>query len=247
MFYGLNQQQGQVFKSALDIISALYGRVFRADHLITIDRCMGFIEDEAFNTALGKTARTEQEQSLIWRLHTLGWAAKQCLSLPGDFVECGVYKGFCSHFLVEYTSFDSSGKTFFLYDTFSGIPESQRAGSPVDDGSYQEEGLYEATRDRFSPYTNVKVIRGVVPDILTEGAPERIAFLHLDMNAATPEIGALEVLFDRIVPGGMIVLDDYGWQTYRAQKDAEDPWFAKRGYQVLEIPTGQGLVVKRPA
>ena len=43
----------------------------------------------------------------------------------------------------------------------------------------------------------------------------------------------------------MIVLDDYGWSLYRAQKQAEDAFFAERGYLVLELPTGQGLVVKR--
>ena len=41
-----------------------------------------------------------------------------------------------------------------------------------------------------------------------------------------------------------MVLDDYGWRGYRAQKLAEDPWLAARGYQVLELPTGQGLLFK---
>ena len=54
------------------------------------------------------------------------------------------------------------------------------------------------------------------------------------------------MLFDRIVPGGLIVLDDYGWLPFKAQRDAEDIFFAERGYFVLELPTGQGLVVKRP-
>lgn len=48
-----------------------------------------------------------------------------------------------------------------------------------------------------------------------------------------------------MVPGGLIVLDDYGWLGYRAQKEAEDAFFAERSYMVLELPTGQGLIVKR--
>lgn len=43
---------------------------------------------------------------------------------------------------------------------------------------------------------------------------------------------------------GAIVLDDYGWSVYREQKLLEDAWFAERGYQGLELPTGQGLVIK---
>ena len=49
---------------------------------------------------------------------------------------------------------------------------------------------------------------------------------------------------DRMVPGAVLILDDYGWLAYRAQKLAEDPWFAKYGYRVLEMPTGQGLLIK---
>jgi hypothetical protein len=64
--------------------------------------------------------------------------------------------------------------------------------------------LYEATKNRFK-----------------------------DFNNARAEIGALEVLFDRMVPGAVLVLDDYGWLAYRAQKEAEDPWFEKIGYRVL--------------
>jgi len=68
--------------------------------------------------------------------------------------------------------------------------------------------------------------------------------MHLDLNNADAEIGALKLLFERMVPGAVLVLDDYGWLAYRAQKLAEDPWFAQRGYRVLELPTGQGLLIK---
>ena len=89
-----------------------------------------------------------------------------------------------------------------------------------------------------------RVIRGAVPDSFAQGVPERISFLHIDMNSAPPEIAALEYLFDRVSPGGVIVLDDYGYIPYRAQRDAERPWFAERGYDVIELPTSQGLVIK---
>jgi hypothetical protein len=66
------------------------------------------------------------------------------------------------------------------------------------------------------------------------------------MNSAAAEMGALEALFDRMVPGGYLVLDDYGWFSYRQQKIAEDPFFRRHGCPVLELPTGQGLVIKAP-
>ena len=46
------------------------------------------------------------------------------------------------------------------------------------------------------------------------------------------------------MPGAVVILDDYGWAGCLAQKRAEDTFLAERGYQVLELPTGQGMVIK---
>lgn len=91
---------------------------------------------------------------------------------------------------------------------------------------------------------NVHLVRGTVPETFAQTCPEKIALLHLDMNSAASEIAALEVLWDRVVPGGLIVFDDYGWAGYSAQKGAEDGFMAERGPTILELPTGQGLLVK---
>ena len=65
------------------------------------------------------------------------------------------------------------------------------------------------------------------------------------LNGPTAELAALECLFERMVPGAILILDDYGWGGYyAAQKMAEDPFFEARGYQVLELPTGQGMVLR---
>jgi len=52
------------------------------------------------------------------------------------------------------------------------------------------------------------------------------------------------VLFDRVSPGGLVVFDDYGWSGYAAQKVAEDAFMRQRGHSILELPTGQGLLIK---
>ena len=40
------------------------------------------------------------------------------------------------------------------------------------------------------------------------------------------------------------MFDDYGWLSYQAQQHAEDAFMAERGHRILELPTGQGLVIK---
>ena len=54
------------------------------------------------------------------------------------------------------------------------------------------------------------MIRGFVPECFVEGVPDRIAFAHIDMNNAPAEIAALEAIEHRLIPGAMIVLDDFG-------------------------------------
>lgn len=91
MFYGLDEKQQGILRHILGVIDLLFKKTFHADQLITVERCMGFLEDKKFMDVVKKTAKTVQEKSLLWRLHTQIWAARQCLCLPGDFVECGVY------------------------------------------------------------------------------------------------------------------------------------------------------------
>src|SRR5690349_3250487 len=97
MFYGLkNAAEGERLRRALAEVTQIFGRAFTADMLVTIHKNMGFLEDPRFTGAFDSVVETEQEQSLAWRLHTLCWAAQHALALPGDFVECGVHRGFSS-------------------------------------------------------------------------------------------------------------------------------------------------------
>ena len=64
------------------------------------------------------------------------------------------------------------------------------------------------------------------------------------MNNTAPEIAAAEHFWDRLVPGGIIVLDDYGWRKQINQKIAFDRFAEARNVNVLSLPTGQGLLMK---
>ncbi len=89
-------------------------------------------------------------------------------------------------------------------------------------------------------------MQGAVPDSFSQAIPEKIAYLHLDMNSAQAEIGALEHLYDRVSPGGLILLDDFGWVCNLDQTLAEMRFMALRNQPILELPTGQGLILKGP-
>jgi O-methyltransferase len=245
MFYGdfKDKSDHEFFRGALERFAKIFHDVFAVDNVILFDRTLGFLKDKKFADACERNARNDQEHSLVLRLNTLTWAASEALRVPGDFVECGVWRGYCSAVIADYLDFGRVPKTFYLYDTFDGIP-SQYDAEKHDAPGYHEAGLYESVVDRFARFPNVKVVRGIVPDSFAQAAPERIAFLHLDMNSSKSEIAALEVLFERVSPGGFVVFDDYGWSGYSAQQVAEDAFMRERGHSILELPTGQGLLIK---
>ena len=189
--------------------------------------------------ALDEHANGNIEKSIVWRTAVLVWAARNGLRRGGDFVECGCYRGTSARIICDTLEFNSMGRDYYLYDLFDYADGSRHRKMP-DMGP----DLFDEVQQKFVSIPRAHVIKGSVPEILRERSPEKIAFLHIDMNNTAAEIGALEVLFDRVTPGGMIVLDDYGYLPYRDQRDAERDWFEVRGYDVMELPTGQGVVIK---
>jgi predicted O-methyltransferase YrrM len=215
--------------------------VYAADNLITLNRNTGFLSDQHFLDAVMSASPTLQEQSCLWRTHTLAWAAKSCAGLAGDFVECGTYRGYSAHVVMNYLGWNTLSKRYFLYDLFDPAGTAGE-GERLPDHSPR---LYEEVCARYAGFQGVNVIRGKVPDSFAQACPERIAFLHLDLNNAQAESAALEYLFERLVPGAILILDDYGWATYADQQAAADAFAASRNHAILELPTGQGMLIKR--
>jgi hypothetical protein len=250
MFYGRLQGDAKDrLVEALNTLNELCGPMYAADNLVCLQRTANFRHDTRFVDVVKRQAHSKQDLSLGWRLHTLVWAAQSVQHLEGDFVECGVWKGFCFGVLTDYLDFKSQARNLYLYDTYAGIPEGynseHRNNQPYERALENDpDRIYNTVVERFQSFDNVHVVRGIVPDSFQETCPDKIALLHIDMNSAASEVAALEALFDKVVPGGMSVFDDYGWTGYRAQMVAEDKFMKDRGHTILELPTGQGLVVK---
>ena len=212
---------------------------YLGDNLFTWGRNNSFLDDERFRQAWWSNVQNDADQSIAWRRYLLVCAACHVRPLTGDFVECGVYLGSGIKTVIDYFGAEDFPQHFWGYDVFDFNPQ----GHVFAD---QKEGLYERVCARFADYPRVHLIRGLLPESFAQGVPEKIAYLHIDLNQAEPEISVLEALFERVVSGGIIMLDDYEWaMVYRAQKIQEDPWFERRGYRVWPLPTGQGMVIKR--
>lgn len=213
---------------------------YLGDNLFTWMRNLSATEDSAFLQAWQSNLANGPDEAILWRRYILCCAACHCVHLPGDFVECGALFGTGVKTVIDYFGKDNFGKQFWAYDVFETNPVEELPSLG------QEEGVLERVRERFAGYDNVKIVAGLLPASLDGNSPDEIAYLHIDLNKAETEIAVLERLFDRVVPGGIVILDDYEWSgPYRKQKIKEDPWFEARQYRVIPLPTGQGLVLKR--
>jgi hypothetical protein len=209
------------------------------DDMVVWFRNAAFLQQDDFVSAFAPYAEDATLRARIWRIYMLCWAARSCLPLDGDFMDVGCYDGRTVEVMERYCGFRTvPGKRWWLYDMFENPPEEARK---VSHGPQ----LFDKVRGTFEPFGNFRVIKGAVPDSFSQGLPDRVAFAQLDLNAAGPELAALEIIHERMVSGGIIVFDDFGFRRYRESHDLEMAFFRARGEMVWESPTGQGLYIKR--
>ena len=155
--------------------------------------------------------------------------------------------GVLSLAVCEYVNFNALTKSFYLFDTYAGIPESQMSAieRPHKQGSntaYPD--CYALALANFRPYPRARLVRGMVPDTLSTVAIDRVAYLSIDMNIAYPERKAIEHFWPKLSSGAFVVLDDYAWYGFEEQRHSMDEFARGTGVEILTLPTGQGLLVK---
>ena len=231
---------------------------YEADNLAVWQRNMAFLAEERFRRAYRRGVETgpaydffgdgNPDPQIEWRIHIACWAAQHAAKLPGDFVECGVNTGLASLAICDYIDFNATGKRFWLFDTFCGIPPEQigpaeQARNRAADNAWYPE-CFDRVQASFARYPGARLVRGKVPDTLASVTIDQVAYLHIDMNIAYPERAAIEHFWPKLVHGALVLLDDYGWLNYEEQKLTLDEFAAMQGTMIATLPTGQGLMIK---
>jgi len=171
--------------------------------------------------------------------------------LPGHVVELGVFKG-CS--LVRFATFrelleSPRSRKIIGFDAFGAFPAPDAADPHAaadkafvagwEHGAGQ--GItVEALRGVLAHkgIGNVELVAGDIRQTLPVWAAAhpaaRVALLHIDTDVREPAALGLELLYDRVVPGGIVVLDDYG--TECGGTAAVEAFFAGRGVRLCKLP-----------
>ena len=226
-----------------------HARAYNQDLLITYHN-HDFIKDPDFMSAYQRGVKAcNIDYGWHWRVHVGLWIASHVKHLDGDFVECGVNRGFLSSAVMTYINWNALNKRFFLFDTFSGLDERyvnevEKRKGRLDVFKPIYTDCYEEVKANFAEFENIHLIRGSVPDTLSSIDISKVCYLAIDMNCTEPEIAAATFFWDKLVSGAMVLLDDYAYWGYEAQKKAFDKFASERGIKILSLPTGQGLFIK---
>ncbi len=94
------------------------------------------------------------------------------------------------------------------------------------------------------PAERVHFVPGKVEDTVPQKAPESIALLRLDTDWYSSTRHELEHLYPRLVSGGVLILDDYGW--WQGARQATDEWLRDNGFQLALWRAGTGRVAIKP-
>jgi len=154
------------------------------------------------------------------RLLTLYQLVKevQRQGLKGDIVECGVWNGGACAIMAK--SYQNAGgrneRSIWIFDSFEGLPPpGERDGKSVAKNYFKglSKGNLEKVRFIFNklsiPFDNVKVVKGWVEDTLPKNNLGPVALLHIDTNWYESVKAALDHIYDKVVVGGFIMVDDF--------------------------------------
>lgn len=200
--------------------------------------------------AFAKYRKLAQPYTLVspdrcWVLYCL---AQQCMQLPGDLWECGVYKGGTARMLAELLA-DSPTRgdaTLHLFDTFSGMPATDPRRDLHQPGDFADTSL-DAVMTRVGHPGLVHYHPGLIPTTFATLEHTSIAFAHIDVDIHKAVLDCCEFILPRLVIGGVMVFDDYGFPTCPGARQAVDAFFAGTPFVPLVLPTGQALVFKSSA
>ncbi len=180
--------------------------------------------------------------------------------IEGDFVECGVFRG--ASIVMMARALLRRGVTdrkIWLYDTFEGMPQPSEHDYAydgtrcLDNWARRQKRGGEARLEMYGPIEDVEAVcrstgypmdrltfvKGMVEDTIPAQAPDRIALLRLDTDYYPSTRHELEQLYPRLVRGGVLIIDDYGY--HRGAQLATDNYIREHGLRLFLVRVNENV------
>lgn len=170
---------------------------------------------------------------------------RNTFNVPGDLIELGVYKGSTAYLIADFIRRNKTKKKLYLFDTFCGTPAGCEFDNKKREGLYKDVDLIKVKKflGEFLDFTIF--VEGYIPDTFKEYKNKTYSFAHIHLNLYQSTIESLNYLYERLNNRGMILVEDYGLKYCAGvRKSVDDFMKEKKQCFFLEIPTGQGLIIK---
>lgn len=165
--------------------------------------------------------------------------------LPGDMAECGVWRGGTAWLMAK--ALRAAGRAdgrLHLFDSFAGL-----STPGATDGANWNAGdlavSLDQVRENLGPMGDViQYWPGWIPDQFHHAADRKFSLVHVDVDLAEPTRASLDFFYPRIIDRGLLVCDDYGFETCPGARKAMEEFAAAHGETIIHLPTGQGLIIR---
>lgn len=188
--------------------------------------------------------------------------ARECLAVPGDFVEMGCYRGDTSMLLAELLQENErrrdeqqgddkeNVKKLWLYDSFEGLPEKERVDESATGVNFERGALVASKRElkqRFlrSGMKVPKIVKGWFGELTDKDLPAEIALAFLDGDFYQSTIDGLKAIWPRLAVGGKMLIHDYVNEALPGVAKAVEEFFQKLGEEPkIEVVESLAIVKK---
>jgi O-methyltransferase len=204
-------------------------------------------EDPGFGSLARKIIARGRTYLHYDRLYTLWQAVSRLANSSLNVAEVGAYRGGSARFIAEALRWHARTNPFYVFDTFEG----HAVVDPAVDGKHQVGKQFRATSaDRVAKYlqefSNAQVVKGnflETAGMLDDVGP--FGLVHIDVDVYPVTLFCLDYFADRVVTGGVIVIDDYGFRRTKGALRAVEEFVTKRpDYCRFHLLTGQALLVR---
>lgn len=190
---------------------------------------------------------------LSWRHFIVFWSAtfsaKSANQRQINIVEAGVCDGLTAFFAlsaIHQQIAEASNLKAFLYDAWDQMtPDllTEAEAKQTGDYSYLQVTRTKLNLRMFSDGTNY--LQGRIPEVLSDHpGPTELSWLHIDLNSSMPTLKTLEHFEPKLLPGGVVLFDDYGWDGYEETKMVVDEYCRQSNGLLFPLPTGQAIFFK---
>jgi len=194
------------------------------------------------------------------RALTLARYFDHALTLDGPKVECGVFKGFSSLLLsivakMHDRSFDGTG--YHIVDSFAGLsePTENDAIGTEQLQTGEEQPMFANQAGHFSvplehiksvliDFPNTSIHKGWIPEVFSDLPETSWSFVHVDVDLYEPTKDCLEYFLPRMVPGGIIINDDFGSPLFPGGGMGWKEIMEDKGLSYTVLDTGQAVFIK---